>query len=101
LAIGSVLQFSMAFFVGQSDIRTYSKMQKAEGRDIAVAEGQVKWFNEKKGYGFIQQDNGQDLFVHYTAIQGDGFKTLTEGQRVSFEIEETSKGPKAKNVQII
>ncbi len=66
-----------------------------------MAEGQVKWFNEKKGYGFIQQDNGQDLFVHYTAIQGDGFKTLTEGQRVRFEIEETSKGPKAKNVQII
>ena len=66
-----------------------------------MAEGAVKWFNEKKGYGFIQQDNGQDLFVHYTAIQGDGFKTLTEGQRVRFEVEETAKGPKAKNVQII
>ncbi len=51
-----------------------------------MAEGAVKWFNEKKGYGFIQQDNGQDLFVHYTAIQGDGFKTLTEGQRVRFEV---------------
>jgi len=49
-----------------------------------VGEGQVKWFNEKKGYGFIQQENGQDLFVHYTAIQGDGFKTLAEGQKVSF-----------------
>jgi cold shock protein len=72
-----------------------------EGRDIAVAEGAVKWFNEKKGYGFIQQDNGQDLFVHYTAIDGDGFKTLAEGQRVRFEVEETSKGPKAKNVQIV
>lgn len=91
----------MAFFIGQSDIRTYSKNQPAERRDIAVAEGQVKWFNEKKGYGFIQQDDGQDLFVHYTAVQGEGFKTLTEGQRVRFEIEETSKGPKAKNVQII
>jgi len=91
----------MAFFVGQSDIQTYSKMPGTEGRDIAVAEGQVKWFNEKKGYGFIQQDGGKDLFVHYTAIQGDGFKTLTEGQRVRFEIEETDKGPKAKNVQII
>ena len=66
-----------------------------------MAEGAVKWFNEKKGYGFIQQDNGQDLFVHYTAIQGDGFKTLAEGQRVRFEVEETAKGPKAKNVQII
>jgi len=63
-----------------------------------VGEGQVKWFNEKKGYGFIQQENGQDLFVHYTAIQGDGFKTLAEGQKVSFEVEDTPKGPKAKNV---
>jgi CspA family cold shock protein len=66
-----------------------------------VSEGSVKWFNEKKGYGFIQQENGQDLFVHYTAIQTEGFKTLTEGQRVRFEVEETPKGPKAKNVQII
>ncbi len=66
-----------------------------------MAEGQVKWFNEKKGYGFIQQDDGKDLFVHFSAIQGDGFRTLKEGQRVTFEIEETSKGPKAKNVQIV
>ena len=66
-----------------------------------MAEGQVKWFNEKKGYGFIQQEDGKDLFVHYTAIQGDGFKSLKEGQKVRFEIEETPKGPKAKNVQIM
>ena len=66
-----------------------------------MSEGQVKWFNEKKGYGFIQQENGQDLFVHYTAIQSEGFKPLTEGQRVRFEVEDTPKGPKAKNVQII
>jgi len=66
-----------------------------------VSEGQVKWFNEKKGYGFIQQENGQDLFVHYSAIQSEGFKTLTEGQKVRFEVEETPKGPKAKNVQIV
>ncbi len=66
-----------------------------------MGEGSVKWFNEKKGYGFIQQENGQDLFVHYTAIQGDGFKTLAEGQKVSFEVEDTPKGPKAKNVQVI
>jgi len=72
-----------------------------EGGEIALAEGAVKWFNEKKGYGFIQQDGGQDLFVYYTAITGDGFKTLAEGQRVRFEVEETPKGPKAKNVQII
>ncbi len=66
-----------------------------------MVEGKVKWFNEKKGFGFIEQDGGEDLFVHYTAIEGDGFKTLTEGQRVGFEVEQTSKGPKAKNVKII
>jgi len=66
-----------------------------------LAEGHVKWFNEKKGFGFIQQDGGQDLFVHYTSISGDGFKTLAEGQRVRFDVEETPKGLKAKNVQII
>ena len=69
--------------------------------DIFVPEGKVKWFNEKKGFGFIEQDNGQDLFVHHTSITGEGFKTLSEGQKVRFEVEETSKGPKAKNVQII
>ena len=51
-----------------------------------MPEGKVKWFNEKKGFGFIEQDGGKDLFVHYTAIQGDAFKTLSEGQRVSFEV---------------
>jgi CspA family cold shock protein len=64
-----------------------------------VPEGKVKWFNDQKGYGFIEQDGGTDLFVHHTAITGEGFKTLAEGQRVSFEVEETPKGPKAKNVQ--
>ena len=66
-----------------------------------MPEGQVKWFNEKKGFGFIQQEGGKDLFVHFSAIQGDGFKTLTEGQKVRFEVEDSPKGPKAKNVQTI
>jgi len=66
-----------------------------------VPEGKVKWFNEKKGFGFIEQDDGKDIFVHYTAITSDGFKTLSEGQRVRFEIEDAPKGPKAKNVQVI
>jgi len=61
-------------------------------------EGKVKWFNESKGYGFIQQDNGPDVFVHYSSIKGDGFKTLTEGQRVQFDIEDGDRGKKAKNV---
>jgi len=61
-------------------------------------EGTVKWFNESKGYGFISHENGADVFVHYSAIQGDGFRTLNEGDRVSFEIGEGPKGPHAINV---
>ncbi len=61
-------------------------------------EGKVKWFNESKGYGFIQQDNGPDVFVHYSAIKTEGFKTLAEGQRVQFDIVEDEKGLKAANV---
>ena len=81
-------------------IQTYAGSMKQE-EGIFVPEGKVKWFNEKKGFGFIEQDNGGDLFVHYSAITGEGFKNLSEGQKVRFEVEETSKGPKAKNVQII
>lgn len=60
--------------------------------------GRVKWFNNSKGYGFIIQDDGPELFVHYSAIQGDGYKTLAEGQRVQFEITQSEKGPQAANV---
>ncbi|MDH3329755.1 MAG: cold-shock protein, partial [Desulfobulbaceae bacterium] len=56
-----------------------------------MAEGTVKWFNESKGFGFIQQDNGSDVFVHHTAIQAQGFKTLAEGERVSFDVVEGQK----------
>jgi CspA family cold shock protein len=62
------------------------------------AAGTVKWFNDKKGYGFITQDNGEDVFVHYSAIGGDGFKSLSEGQKVQFEVTKGPKGLQAANV---
>jgi CspA family cold shock protein len=64
-----------------------------------MVEGRVKWFNEKKGFGFIERDEGGDVFVHFSGIAGQGFRTLTEGQRVEFEEENTPKGPQAKNVR--
>ncbi|MGC9325682.1 MAG: cold-shock protein [Desulfomonilia bacterium] len=63
-----------------------------------MATGIVKWFNEKKGFGFITEDGGADVFVHYSAIQTDGFKTLTEGDKVAFEVVQGPKGPQAANV---
>jgi len=66
-----------------------------------MAEGKVKWFNEHKGFGFIENDDGGDVFVHHSAIQGDGFKTLAEGQRVSFDVAQGKKGPAAENVKAL
>ena len=66
-----------------------------------MAEGTVKWFNDSKGFGFIEQDGGQDVFVHYSAIQSEGFKSLEEGARVSFQIVDGPKGPAADNVNKI
>jgi cold shock protein len=63
-----------------------------------MAEGTVKWFNDAKGFGFIEQDGGQDVFVHHSAIKADGFKSLSEGERVSFEVVDGQKGPAAQNV---
>ena len=67
-------------------------------RLIGMAAGKVKWFNDSKGYGFIESDDGEDCFVHFSAIQGDGFKTLREGQEVEFEKTSGQKGPQASNV---
>jgi cold shock protein len=61
--------------------------------------GSVKWFNAEKGFGFIEVEGGDDVFVHFSAIQGDGFKTLEEGQQVTFEITEGNRGPQAANVE--
>ncbi|PLX80501.1 MAG: cold-shock protein [Desulfuromonas sp.] len=64
-----------------------------------MAEGTVKWFNDSKGFGFIEQEGGPDVFVHFSAIAGDGFKSLAEGQRVSFDVTDGPKGPQAANVE--
>jgi CspA family cold shock protein len=66
-----------------------------------MAEGTVKWFNDAKGFGFIEQDNGPDVFVHFSEVQGDGFKSLAEGDRVSFDVTEGQKGPQSSNVRKI
>jgi len=66
-----------------------------------MARGQVKWFSEKKGYGFITREDGDDIFIHFSAIQGEGFKTLHEGDEVEFEISQGEKGLQATNVTVV
>ena len=70
------------------------------GRRI-VPQGSVKWFSDEKGFGFLEQDNGQDVFVHHTSITMDGFRTITEGQNVEFDLEQSDRGPRAVNVRIV
>lgn len=67
-------------------------------RSPEMAQGKVKWFNEAKGYGFIEQDSGKDIFVHYTSIQSEGFRSLDEGEKVLFDISDGQKGEMATNV---
>jgi CspA family cold shock protein len=72
-----------------------------EVRKCTVAQGTVKWFNSEKGYGFIAVDGGQDVFVHFSAIEMDGYKSLEDGQRVEFEIAQGQKGPQAEKVRVV
>ena len=66
-----------------------------------MAEGTVKWFSNEKGYGFIQREEGDDVFVHYSSITAEGFRSLQEGQQVEFSIEDSDKGPQATNVELV
>ena len=66
-----------------------------------MANGTVKWFNDRKGFGFIEQEDGSDVFVHFSGINGNGFKTLSEGDRVTFTVEDGQKGPAAVNVTVV
>jgi CspA family cold shock protein len=75
-----------------------SEIQFIEKEVKEMAQGTVKWFNDSKGFGFITSEDGSDVFVHHTSIQGNGFKTLAEGDKVSFDTEKGPKGPKAINV---
>jgi CspA family cold shock protein len=72
-----------------------------EQKEQNMAEGSVKWFNDAKGFGFIEEDNGTDVFVHFSSIQSEGFKSLAEGDRVQFDVTQGQKGPQASNVQKI
>jgi CspA family cold shock protein len=82
------------------EVRNHENIEERRG-SCHMANGTVKWFNEQKGYGFIKQENGQDIFVHYSAINGAGFKTLKEGDQVTFEVEKGKKGPAAINVTVV
>ena len=68
---------------------------------MSKQQGTVKWFNESKGFGFIEQENGPDVFAHFRAINGDGFKTLKEGQKVEFTVTQGAKGPQAEDITVI
>jgi cold shock protein len=93
-----VRQMPLAVFLWSSDPALRHSLTPGQ-EDHAVAQGTVKWFNAEKGYGFIAQDDGADVFVHYSAIEGGGFRSLNEGERVEFDIVPGAKGPQAKSVR--
>ena len=92
----------MREFKAASDFRVGLASPKGGEKHVAEREtGTVKWFNSAKGFGFIVRDQGEDIFVHYSAISGDGYRTLEEGQRVEFSIGQGEKGPQARDVTIL
>jgi CspA family cold shock protein len=88
------------FFLGMHPPLVKGNVGNTKKEEVnALANGTVKWFNDRKGYGFINETEGRDIFVHFSSIDMPGFKTLAEGERVIFDIEESDRGPEAKNVR--
>ena len=103
---GPALDWLGDFFLKEKSIFQRDILQleilKIRGKeDFSMANGTVKWFNDRKGFGFIEQEDGTDVFVHHSAINASGFKSLNEGDRVTFDIEQGQKGPAAANVTVI
>jgi len=93
-----VIRYTSLF---QLNLNRYSDSKRVEEISMSTSTGTVKWFNESKGFGFIEQDNGPDVFAHFSAISGSGFRTLQEGQRVQFNVTKGQKGPQAENIVVI
>ena len=89
----------MAHCHSTSMIDAARSIARMQGGYTSMETGKVKWFNDAKGYGFIETSDGKDIFVHFSAIEKDGFKTLAEGQQVTFDVVDGAKGPQAANVQ--
>jgi CspA family cold shock protein len=91
-----------SFYIEAGPLRQNRKLKREKGVNVSQKEtGTVKWFNNAKGYGFISRDGGEDVFVHYSAVEGDGFRSLDEGQRVEFAVEQGPKGLQAVNVSAL